>query len=212
MVFSIFESTNFTLMKAIIIFLLVIIIAILGYNFYNTWQRFNPPNYHYVSENEVPNDHLDKELLLNYHEAVEKLNGYVITQWSANDIDVRNPADDDEVTVLAVAEYAEKLGSVRYYENQLVKTVAKEPSKDAKKKALIKKMFYVNPSQNEFKLGQRSAFIFEVQGILNEKGAAIKHDGHYRNETLEAIKKFEEKNNFFPDGKMDALTLEALLQ
>ena len=201
-------------MKAIIIFLLVIIVAILGYNFYNTWERFHPPNYHYTSEFVVPVNHTNKELLLNYHEAVEKLNGYVITQWSINDIDVRNPESDDDATKAAVSEYAKVLASVHYFEGQLKAPTSAsiKPSKDNAKKALIEKMFYINPLQNEFKLGERSALIYEVQRILIETGASIAHDGHYRAETQTALKKFEEQNGLFPDGKMDALTLDALLR
>ena len=87
-------------MKAIIIFLLAIIAGIMSYNFYHTWYRFHPPNYRYSTDVKVPDNHPDKGLLLNYHEAVEKLNGYIITQWSAYDIDVRNPEDDDDGELL----------------------------------------------------------------------------------------------------------------
>jgi hypothetical protein len=200
-------------MKAIIIFLLAVIIAIMGYNVYDNWQRFNPPNYQYVSSFEIPKDHADRALLLDYHDAVAKLNGYVITQWSANDIDVRNPESDNAITVSAVSDYATKVAIVTYYEDQLMaaKSAKVAPSKDAKKKELIKKMFYINPLQNEFKLGERSAFIFEVQGILIEKGEAIQQDGLYRTETQSALKKFEAENSLYPDGKMDALTLDTLL-
>lgn len=204
-------------MKAIIIFLLLIIVGIMGYNFYTTYQRFNPPNYYYTTDNTIPQNPDNKQLLLDYYKAIENLNGYVITQWSANDIDVRNPEDDNDFTTAAVAKYNEKLGVVKYYENQLLKPVVNAQAieaagKKAHRKALIEKMFYVNPQKNEFKLGEKSALIYEVQGILNEKGANIKHDGHYRTETQTAIKNFEAENKLFADGKMDALTLEALLQ
>jgi murein L,D-transpeptidase YcbB/YkuD len=186
----------------------------MGYNVYDNWQRFNPPNYQYVSSVEIPKDFSENTLLLEYHESVAKLDGYVITQWSANDIDVRNPESDNAVTVSAVSEYATKLATVKYFESQLMtpsNTLAELP-KDSKKKALIEKMFYINPLQNEFKLGERSALIYEVQGILIKKGEVIKHDGLYRTETQKAIKKFEADNGLFSDGKMDALTLDALLK
>ncbi len=205
-------------MKAIIIFLLAIIVAIMGYNFYYTWQRFHPPNYHYTAQVQVPKNHPNKSLLLNYQEAVEKLNGYVITQWSANNIDVRNPEDDDDATKAAVQEYASKLATVTYFENQLMVDELKEKkeqenlSAEHQRKRLIEKMFYINPLENEFKLGEESALIYEVQRILIEKGATIQQDGLYQLATQTALKDFEEKNNLFPDGKLDALTLSALLK
>lgn len=204
-------------MKAIIIVLLAIIVAILGYNFYTSWHRFHPPNYHYTPTVEVPENHADKSLLLAYYEAVEKLNGYVITQWSANSIDVRNPEDDDDATNAAVLTYASKLATVKYYEGQLTatevkKTTSKTPSEKEKRKKLIEKMFYANQNDNAFKLGEKNALIFEVQRILIEKGETVSHDGLYRIETQTALKNFEAKNNLFPDGKLDALTLDALLK
>lgn len=202
-------------MKAIIIFILVIIVGIMGYNFYHNWHRFHPPNYHYTTEVEVPKNYPDKTLLLNYHEAVEKLNGYIITQWSANDIDVRNPEDEDDFTNFAVQKYASKLATVKYFEGQLLDTSLTEtqtPSAKEKRNKLIEKMFYVNPLANEFKLGERSALIYEVQRILIEKGEIIQHDGLYRAETQTALRDFELKNKLFPDGKLDALTLDALLK
>jgi len=204
-------------MKAIIIVLLAIILGIMGYNFYHTWQRFHPPNYQYVAEVEVPRNHIDKELLLKYHEAVEKLNGYVITQWSANDIDVRNPEDDNDATKAAVQEYASKLATVKHFEVQLLEneTIVETPqelSANEKRKELIEKMFYINPLANDFKLGEKSALIYEIQRILIEKGDSIEHDGLYKVETQTALKNFEAKNNLFPDGKLDALTLNALLK
>jgi len=33
----------------------------------------------------------------------------------------------------------------------------------------------------------------------------------YKTITMDAVKNFEEKHNLFPDGKMDILTLNALL-
>ena len=73
-------------------------------------------------------------------------------------------------------------------------------------------MFYSSPRENTFKLGEKNALVYEVQRILIEKGDTIRHDGLYRLETQTALKNFEENNNLFPDGKLDALTLEALLK
>ena len=149
-------------------------------------------------------------------------------QWSANEIDVKSPENDDEATKYAVAEYNKKLAKVKFYEAKL------EASKQLKDKGLsnvqikaqmegttqikqeendsfeakIKSMF--NPT-SKIRLGERSAFVFEIQKLLVKKGYDISVDGVYKNITQDAIYKFEEKNNLFPDGNLDVLTLDALL-
>ena len=44
----------------------------------------------------------------------------MITQWSANDIDVRNRESDNATRVSAVLDYATKVVTVKYYEDQLI--------------------------------------------------------------------------------------------
>lgn len=202
-------------MKQIIIFLLVIILAVMGYNYYKKYQRFNPPNYEYVAAEAIDNNHPHKALLLDYQEAIALLDGYVITQWSANGIDVRNPSDDDQETEAAVLEYTKKLANVKFYESQLLapqmtEESPKELSEAEEKKNIIQKMFYVNPMANSLRLGERSALVYEVQRLLNEKGATIEHDGLFSSETFSALKAFQEKNGLFANGKLDALTLSLI--
>lgn len=57
-----------------------------------------------------------------------------------------------------------------------------------------------------------SSFIFELQKKLVEKGYEIPIDGLFRDITFNAVRVFEEKNGLFPDGKIDMLTLEYLVQ
>lgn len=201
-------------MKQVIIFLLVIILGVMGYNFYKKWHRFHPPNYEYKATTPINPEHHDKELLMDYHRAVAELNGFVITQWSANGIDVRNPEDDSAQTLAAVATYAQKRGAVDYYEGQLSiteKALVKEiKSPTTPKKTLIRNIFKDNPSP--LRLGERSAMVYEIQQLLIEKGDSIKHDGLFRTETFNALKAFEEKNRLFPDGQLDAITLDYLLR
>jgi len=59
---------------------------------------------------------------------------------------------------------------------------------------------------------QESPLIFEVQKILVKKGYDIPLDGVFRNITIDALTKFEAENQLFADGKLDALTLDALLK
>ena len=186
----------------------------MGYNFYHKYQRFNPPNYQYTSKVKINTNHPNKTLLLDYYQAIENLNGYIITQWTTNDIDVRNPEDDDETTLAAVKKYNDKLGKVKFYESQLTATVKKieEVSEEEIKKSLILDSFNNDPKENSLRLGEKSALVFEIQKLLNAKNQPIKIDGVFNTETFTALKNFEEQNSLYADGKLDALTLHYLLK
>jgi len=204
-------------MKQIIIILLVVIVGIMGYNLYKKYHRFNPPNFEHPISEAVDANHPNKELLLNYYQAVEAVNGFVITQWSANEIDVRNPEDDNAQTVAAVLEYSKKLGYVKYYESQLLKpreektVVKKNAPKVENRKKLVQKLFYANAQANGLQIGDRGALVYEIQRLLVQKGDSIEDDGIFSTETFNALRAFEEQNGLFADGKLDAITLNYLL-
>lgn len=216
-------------MKQIIIFLLVIILAIIGYSQYQKYQRFSLKNYEYKTSDSIDLYYHDKDVLYDYYKAIEEVNNYIGSQWSINRIDVRSPEDDDAKTKLAVDTYSKKLAKVKYYEAQLKKSkvlkdkglldddiklleekgiTLKEHQKE-KEIEKIKTMFNNNPNHE---IGERSAFVFELQKLLVKKGFDIPVDGFYKDITSNAIMNFEKQNNLYPDGKIDLLTLEALLK
>ena len=106
-------------MKQIIIFLLLIIAAVIGYGEYSDYQRYNSTNVEYKSDQKIDLNYYNQELISNYYKAVEDLNSYVKLQWTANDIDVRAPEDEDLETKDAVKKYADKLALVKFYEAKL---------------------------------------------------------------------------------------------
>lgn len=216
-------------MKQIIIFLLVIILAIIGYGQYKQYQRFSLKNYEYKISDNIDLDYHDKSSLYKYYEAIEGVNSYIGSQWSLNRIDVRSPEDDDAETKLAVDTYTRKLAKVKYYEAQLVKSKSlKEKGltnkdiklfedtditlKDKQKAEADAKMINLFNNNSNVRIGEQGAFIYELQKLLVKNGFDIPVDGVYENITSNAILEFETKNNLFPDGKIDLLTLEALLK
>ena len=216
-------------MKQILIGVSVIIIALIAFGKYQQYKRFNSTQTKHVISESIDLNYHNQELVMNYYEAVELLNTYVSTQWSANKIDVIKPKKDNNRTKIAVGEYARKLAKVNYYESLL------EQSKVLKKKGLsngeikliedkgvtyksyqkslnqnkIKSMF--NPT-NSLSLGEKSAFVYEVQKLLTQKGYDIPVDGVFEKITSEALRVFEEKNQLYADGKLDVITLDLLLQ
>lgn len=223
-------------MKQIIIFILVIIALMIGFGQYKQYKRFSLTEYQYTANKNIDLNYHDRSFLLDYYQAIENLNGYVIMQWSLESIDVRNPDNDDEAIVAATAIYNEKLGEVKFYEDQLVKSTNLKQkgmtnadikfletkgisledhtvqANEKDMKDLLRAMFDSERSKNGLRLGSSSAFISEIQKLLVSKGHDIPVDGVFENETTNALRVFEVKNGLFPDGKLDALTLEVLLR
>lgn len=215
-------------MKKLIIALIVIIVLIFAYNQYKEYQRFHPDNFNYKSSENIDLEYYNQDVVYSYFEAVQALNGFANMQWNVNEINVKSPEDDDESTTFVVNEYRKKLAKVKYYESKLEASkqlkdeglanaqikaklegnTAPKNSEVAEFNAKIKSMF--NPS-SKIRLGEKSAFIYEIQKVLVKKGYDIPVDGVYKNITQDAIYKFEEDNNLFPDGNLDVLTLDALL-
>ena len=216
-------------MKQIIILLLIIIASIIGYGKYSDYKRYNAPEVNYRTEAQIDVAYHDQVLLLNYNEAIENLNGYVMLQWTANEIDVRTPEDDNLKSKNAVEKYAKKLAKVRYYEailenslqlkekglsNTQIKFIQEngidlETYQRKLKYEKIKSLLNANVKLYN---GSKNAIIYEVQKELNNKGYKIKIDGVYRIETLNAIKEFEKSNNLLADGLLDELTVEIMFQ
>ncbi|EAQ41693.1 peptidoglycan-binding protein [Polaribacter sp. MED152] len=216
-------------MKQIIIFLLLIIAAVIGYGEYSDYKRYNSPNVDYKSDQKIDLNYYNQELISNYYKAVEDLNSYVKLQWTANDIDVRAPEDEDLETKDAVKKFADKLALVKFYEAKLhnslelkaegknnkeiqfleLNGISLEKYNNEQHAQLIKSLFKTNTKLYN---GEKNAIIYEVQKKLVEQGETVRIDGVYRIETLNAIKAFEEKNNLLADGYLDELTLEWLFK
>jgi len=219
-------------MKQIIITLLVVLLLILGFNLYSDYKRFHSPGSDYVSTQKIDLNYYDSTTLQNYYQAIEEVNAYVRTAWANDDVDVRNPEDDDEDTKAAVSSYTKKLGIVKLYEEKLVQSAkmkseglndkdviafeksgfkAKDYNEFIKKKFLMD-TFKSNPEKYSLKVGDFNSFVFELQKILVKKGYNIPVDGLFRDITLKAIGAFEQKNGLFADGKIDTVTLDYLLR
>jgi len=219
-------------MKGIIIFLLVIITLVMGYNQYHKYQRFHPKNVAYVSKDTVDNSYYDPQVVMNYYEAIEMLNGYIISQWSTNRIDVRNPKKDNSATRYAINEYQKKLGKVKYYEAILMQStvykskglsndeiklleqnqLSQEDIAENNRKEAFYDLFQKTVLQKTLKTGDRGPWVYEMQKRLVASGYTIAVDGNFKIETETALKDFEYKHELFPDGILDVLTLRELLK
>lgn len=218
-------------MKKILILILTVIVLIFAYNQYNEYQRFHPKNANYKTSDAIDINYHDQSTVYQYYEAVTSLNNYVTSQWSANEIDVKSPEKDDAETQLAVNNYSKKLAKVKFYEAILVqsktlknrgfnntdiinietKNISEEVYKKDLKAEHFKQIMIESLPKTNLRDGEKSAFVYEVQKLLIQKGYDIPLDGVYKTITSEAIKRFEEKQQLFPDGKIDRITLDLLL-
>ena len=219
-------------MKTILISILVVIILIFGINQYQDYQRFHNPNNHYQPVDGILRTDFNKSLVNDYLKSITNLNGYMELQWSANGIDVRNPEKGDAQNQYVSNQYNSLLSEVNFLENQLlqIQKLKNEGKSNQEIELLIKGHKTTDQIEKEKKQNTyrttlidlynsksksfttEETFVFEIQKLLNKKGYSIQIDGKYRKETTEAIKSFEQKNNFYPDGKIDLLTLKTLLQ
>lgn len=216
-------------MKQLIILILLIIAFFIGFGKYEQYKRYRSPKVDYKTAKILDLEYHNQELLMDYHKAIENINSYIMTQWSANNIDVRTPEDDNEETKIAVAKYSEKLAQIKYYETKLEKSAIlkenglsnkeiqflEETGTDLKtfqRNLEIDKIKSMFDDKQKLSYGQTSALIFEVQKKLVTNGFDITIDGIYKAETIIAIKSFEENNNLFADGFLDILTLDLLFK
>jgi hypothetical protein len=218
-------------MKQIIIFILVLILGFVAYDFYKDWRRFQAPNYEYVSSEEVDLNYHDQSVVWDYEEAIQDVNSFVKQQWTVNDIDVRMPEENDLETKQAVSIYSKKLAKINYFEKKLIQSaqMKKDGATDDQIKA--KENNTTIPDQNDSlqtvqpllelyknqisiskNIGSKSALIYEIQKLLNAQGYAIPLDGVFAQITVTALADFESKNNLYPDGKIDILSFNALMR
>lgn len=219
-------------MKKLLILLIAIILCIFAFNKFQDYKRFNGPNVNYEISDKVDLNYHDKNILRNYYNAISQLNGFVNMQWSANRIDVVDPEKDDKQTQFAVEQFAEKRSEIKFYEDVLiqskllkgkgytnadVKCFEKENLSYDEFVVFENKIKYRNiilKSYNDYKVkkGSINMLVFELQKMLNNKGFKIKIDGVFDNETADALKRFEEQRNLYPDGELDLLVLDSLLE
>jgi len=125
--------------------------------------------------------------------------------------------------------YVKKLAKTKFFEDQLIKSaqfkasgmtnqdvklyeeegITIDDKKRIEKRNRLFKMF--NDASKSLKINDQSAFVYEIQKLLNAKGHKIPLDGVFRNITSEALKTFEEKSGLYVDGKLDIFTLEKLV-
>ncbi|MDP5078217.1 MAG: peptidoglycan-binding protein [Nonlabens sp.] len=209
-------------MKQIIIFLLLVILGFIIYDFYYDYKRFHTEEARYAIPETIDEDYYDQATVLQYRQAVEELDDYVLQQWVANGIDLRNPEDDDADTRLALKKFAAKKALVATLEAKLIASTnyKKQGLGNAEIERLAhgekqdpalpyRKMIEQAPGAT-IQIGSKGALVFELQNKLVAAGKNIPVDGIYSNITAVALQEYEQANGLFPDGVLDLVTFNKL--
>jgi|GEM_PF-616108 len=219
-------------MKKLLIAFLIIVILMFAYTQYRDYKRFHAPEIDYVSKKEIDKNYYNPLVLQQYYQAVEDVNSYVRLQWNTQGIDVRHPEDDDIDTKYAVKGYTSLLANVKVYEDKLVQSLEMKKNGYNNKYVInfeksgvspkeydqfLKNQFLVdclqsNPEKYALRVGDYGPFVLEIQKLLAKKGYELPIDGVFREITLKCVGAFEQKNGLFPDGKIDAITLDYLMR
>lgn len=226
-----FESIFLFIMKQLIILLLLIILGVVGYSFYSDWQRYHGPEYGLQPSAEIDVNYHDGDVLYQYYQAIEQANRFAHIQWTAHDIDILHPENDDERTLQAVQKHDQLIARVRQLEDRLIASnnykkqgfsntqIAQielgllkglDEAAHVKKTKLLWQVYKESPTP--LLLGSRSTLVFEIQRLLIELGYDIPLDGVFAQITRNALKDFELNNGLYPDGQIDALTFSKLLK
>lgn len=218
-------------MKTLLISTLIIILGIFAFNKFQDYRRFNGPSTNYSISDAIDINYFDENIVRNYFNEIEQLNGFINTQWSANKIDVINPKKDNKKTNYAVQLYAKRLSTIKYFENLLIqskklkaagfsnadiklyteKGMTSEGFSNHQNEMKHKEVILASYSEFDIRKGSKNMLVFEMQKLLNKNGFSITEDGVFRDETSNALKQFEVQYGFYPDGKLDLLTLNGLL-
>ena len=67
-------------MKQLIIFILIVILGFVAYDFYKDWARFHTPEYHYTTAASIDTDYHNQTVVKDYHTTVTDLNVFVKMQ------------------------------------------------------------------------------------------------------------------------------------
>ena len=210
-------------MKNIAILLSVVALVVIAYVQFKKHRRFSPPNeYDYVAKTDQIDANYHNQLLVTeYFETCYKIGNFARQTWYNEDIDVLTEDREVPQSTNATATYTRlrtRVGAleIRFKESKRLKSLGFDNSaiKIIEEKGLSEKNFVAFQLLNGKKIikGQDDATVWELQKLLIAKGLSVKLDGVYNDETMNAIKEFQQKNTLYPSGIADETTINLLLK
>lgn len=208
-------------MKNVAIVLLIVVLAVIVWVQYGKLNRLSPPeDYEYAFREDLDLDYHNPVVLREYYETGYQVGSYAREMWRAKGINVRLPeADNSEEHTAArhynrLRAYTDSLGArlsrslkmkQQGYNNAEIATMESEGLSSTQLQ--LRKVF----GAESLKKGDKSAGVFALQTRLMGEGYNIPHDGYFWNETEEAIRQYQTKNQLLPSGLANRELLVHLL-
>ena len=205
------------------VFQLIIIIGIptLLYFQYKSYIRFHPPvDYDYKIPTGIDANYHNSILVKSYFEGTNEIGAFARKMWFNESIDVRFPDVSNEESINASALYNTLLNQVRLQEAKLINSYNLKLQNITNDQIKLIEETGVNPSLLNFledkdrylglSEGTRGALVWELQKMLIEKGFNLQKDGVYSLETRTQIMAFQNANDLYPSGRLNAMTFDKL--
>lgn len=209
-------------MKKLIIILTLIVLAIWGYSWYHSNEKFNLPNdYDYQISSNIDANYHDPMVLQHYIENTYKLSSFAREQWYNHKIDVKFSDSENPLSQKASNVYETILSTTKLLELRLENSAKlKNQGFDNTQIKEIeiggfdtKNFIWKSQFKNvEIQKGERSERVKKIQEILKKDSIQLAVDGFYNTETEKAILEYQTKHHLFPSGNINEATLIEMYQ
>lgn len=209
-------------MKRIATAVIIILLGCIVFFQYQKYRKTNPPHvYAYPVRKDIDPNYHNPAVTLHYYETAYRIGAFAREMWYNKGIDVEFTDQKNEESRNATELYtrlratADQLGE-KLAASQKMKSMGFTnediQTMEAKGMSATAYRVYKMSGAEGVKKGDQGAGVWEIQQILLRKGYSIPVDGIYKQETEDAIRDFQRKNNLYVSGAMDALTLVSLLK
>ncbi len=210
-------------MKNIAILLSVVALVVIAYVQFKKHRKFSPPNeYDYVAKtDQIDVNYHNQTLVTEYFETCYKIGNFARQTWYNEGIDVLTEDREIPQSANATATHTRlrtraNTLETRLRESKKLKTAGfdNDAIKIIEERGLSEKNFMAFQLLNGKKIikGQEDTSVWEMQKLLIAKGFSLKLDGVYNDETMTAVKEFQQKNALYPSGMADETTINLLLK
>ncbi len=211
-------------MKKISIILLIVLLSAILFFQYTTYKRYNPPsNFNYPVNDSIDISFYKPLLVQQYFENAYQIGSFARQLWFNKGIDINflDEAKDESKnaiayykTLIATTQIIEKklimssILKIQGYNNSEIELIIEKGStpEEIKYKEAIAELMLLN----HLKTGDIGKEVWSLQKKLISKGYKIPQDGNYGIETYNALKDFQEKNDLYPSGSVNITTIKEL--
>lgn len=209
-------------MKRLIILLIILLLgAIVTFQALHYFRFSLNQTYDYPAKTEgVDLGYHDQDEVNAYYELSYKAGSFAREAWFNYGVDVRLKDLSDSMSINAANTYERMMVRIKQIEAHLLnsyrlkqkgynnKDIAfmEENQLSEQDYELIRKF-----QGKEFKRGDLTSGVYEMQKLLNQLGQQIRIDGNFDSETEDAVRSFQEAKGLYPSGKADQITLKELI-